>query len=184
MKILKKLFISVLFLSAFQYAIAWTGQPVSQLHVDGRYLKDAQDNTVNLHGFAQTYSPWFNEQGTKWTNYDVNGCLKYNKALIDSIVSKGWKMNFMRLHMDPYWSNTPGVSTTGENDISAFDMYRFKLYLNSVFIPMAKYAISKGIYDILEIDSKSGELKKAKTGVSIDGNYLISSKGIYWLRKR
>ena len=47
-----------------------------------------------------------------------------------------------------------------------------------------KVSISKGIYDILEIDSKSGELKKAKTGVSIDGNYLISSKGIYWLRKR
>ena len=149
MKILKKLLISALFLTAFQYAAAWTGQPVSQLHVDGKYMKDAQGNIVNLHGFAQTYSPWFNEEGSKWTNYNVSGCLKYNQALIDSILSKGWKMNFMRLHMDPYWSNTPGKNTTGENDISAFDMSRFKIYLNSVFIPMAKYAIAKGIYVVM-----------------------------------
>ncbi|MDR0822797.1 MAG: glycoside hydrolase family 5 protein, partial [Endomicrobium sp.] len=58
----------------------------------------------------------------------------------------GWKVNFIRLHMDPYWSNQPGVSTTGENDISAFDFTRFKLYLDKVFIPMAEYAVSKGLY--------------------------------------
>lgn len=149
MKSLQRLFLFALFCISMQQVAAWTGQPVSQLHVDGKYLKDAQGNIVNLHGFAQTYSPWFNEQGTKWTNYDVAGCLKYNKGLIDSIMSKGWKMNFMRLHMDPYWSNTPGVATTGENDISAFSMSRFKTYLATVFIPMAKYAISKGMYVVM-----------------------------------
>lgn len=128
---------------------AWQGMAMPRLHVNGRYFKDGQGNIVNLHGFAQTYSPWFNERGTKWNNYDVNGCLTYNQGLIDKIMAAGWKMNFVRLHMDPYWSNTPGLPTTGENDISAFSMDRFKTYLQSVFIPIAKYAISKGLYVIM-----------------------------------
>lgn len=145
---LKNLF----FLLAVVYSIhtfAWIGSATPQLHVEGRNLKDPHGNTVILHGFAQTYSPWFNERGTKWTNYNVTGCLNYNKGLIDQMLTAGWKMNFVRLHMDPYWSNTPGVSTTGENDISAFSMDRFKTYLDQVFVPMAEYAISKGLYVIM-----------------------------------
>lgn len=130
-------------------ASAWPGMEMPTLHVDGRYLKDETGKIVNLHGFAQTYSPWFNEQGSKWTNYDVNGCLEYNKAKIDELLAAGWKMNFVRMHMDPYWSNTPGVATKGENDISAFDFNRFKTYLDKVFIPMAEYAISKGLYVVM-----------------------------------
>lgn len=45
-------------------------------------------------------------------------------------------------------------------------------------------SLSNGVYDIYQIDSKSGEMKKLMTGVSIKDNYLLSSKGIYWLRKR
>lgn len=130
-------------------AKAWIGMPMPKLHVEGRYLKDEAGNIVNLHGFGQTYSPWFNEQGSKWSNYDVNACLKYNKQKIDEVLAAGWKMNWVRMHMDPYWSNTPGVSTTGENDISAFDFNRFRTYLNSVFIPMAEYIISKGMYVVM-----------------------------------
>src|SRR5690606_24663981 len=74
------------------------------LRVEGRYLKNESGNIVNLHGYAQTFSPWFNEQGTKWSNYDVAGCLRYNKGIIDGIMAAGWKMNFVRMHMDPYWS--------------------------------------------------------------------------------
>ena len=128
---------------------AWQGMPMPQLHVEGRYLKDPQGNIVNLHGFAQTYSPWFNEQGKYWSGYDVAGCLKYNKGLIDKILAAGWKMNFIRLHMDPHWSYTPGMPVTGENDISAFNLSRFKTYLTSVFVPMAEYAISKGLYVVM-----------------------------------
>lgn len=128
---------------------AWEGMAMPELHVSGRYLVDDQDKVVNLHGFAQTYSPWFNEQGSKWSNYDVNGCLKYNKEKIDQILAAGWKMNFIRLHMDPYWSNKPGAQTTGENDISAFDFDRFTKYLNQVFIPMAEYAVGKGLYVVM-----------------------------------
>lgn len=47
---------------------AWEGMPMPKLHVDGRYLKDSAGHIVNLHGFAQTYSPWFNERNTKWNN--------------------------------------------------------------------------------------------------------------------
>ena len=122
---------------------------LSPLHVDGPFLVNAEGRRVNLHGFAQTFSPWFNEQGTKWTNYDVNKCLSYNKGIIDGIMNAGWKMTFVRQHMDPYWSNTPGKQTTGENDISAFDFERFKTYLDLVFIPMAEYAIQKGLYVVM-----------------------------------
>lgn len=142
-------FFATVALACGMSAMAWPGMDMPALHVDGRYLKDDKGNIVNLHGFAQTYSPWFNERGTKWTNYDVNGCLDYNKKKIDEMLDAGWKMNFIRLHMDPYWSNTPGVSTTGENDISAFDFNRFRTYLSQVFIPMAEYAISKGLYVVM-----------------------------------
>ena len=47
----------------------------TKLHVEGRWIVDENGVRRNLHGFAQTYSPWFNEQGTKWNNYDVSACL-------------------------------------------------------------------------------------------------------------
>lgn len=131
-------------------AYAWPGMPMPKLHVEGRWLMDEDGNRVNLHGFGQTYSPWFNEMGSKWSNYDVKACLKYNKDILDGVMDRaGWKMTYLRLHMDPYWSNTPGVPTTGENDISAFDIRRFQQYLKEVFIPMAEYAISKGLYVVM-----------------------------------
>lgn len=121
-----------------------------KLRVEGRQLVDDSGKTVLLHGFAQTYSSWFNEQGTKWTNYDVKGCLEYNQEKIDKLLEKGWEFNWMRLHMDPYWSNIPDKESTGrEDDISVFSMYRFKVYLEQVFLPMAEYAISKGLYVVM-----------------------------------
>ncbi|MBR5890632.1 MAG: xylan 1,4-beta-xylosidase, partial [Bacteroidaceae bacterium] len=104
---------------------AWEGMEMPRLKVDGKHLKDENGNIVKLHGYAQTFSPWFNEQGRRWNNYDVEGCLGYNKRIIDDIMAAGWKMSFVRMHMDPYWSNTPGRRVKGENDISAFDFNRF-----------------------------------------------------------
>lgn len=146
---INRFWLILLFYVNFFTLYAWVGMPTPQLHVDGRNLKDPHGNLVQLHGFAQTYSPWFNEQGKYWTNYNVSGCLSYNKDKIEKILAAGWKMNFIRMHMDPYWSNKPGISTTGENDISAFDFNRFKTYLDQVFIPMAEFAISKGLYVIM-----------------------------------
>lgn len=130
---------------------------LSPLHVEGPFLVNAEGRRVNMHGFAQTFSPWFNERGTKWNNYDVNGCLNYNKGIINGILNAGWKMTFVRQHMDPYWSNNPdwrnpsdpNDKIDGEADIRAFSFERFKTYLDAVFVPMAEYAISKGLYVIM-----------------------------------
>jgi len=118
-------------------------EALSPLHVDGPYLVNAKGERVVLHGFAQTYSPWFNEQGTKWSGLDVDGCLSYNKGLIDQILAAGWKMDFCRLHMDPHWSNVlpSGVYYVPESDIRYFDFDRFKKYLDEVFVPMANTKI-------------------------------------------
>lgn len=136
-------------LLASNAAFAWEGMHMPPLHVDGNQLKDPNGNIVKLHGYAQTFSPWFNERGRRWNNYDVEGCLRYNKGIIDGIMAAGWKMSFVRMHMDPYWSNTPGVRTKGENDISAFSFERFTKYLDEVFVPMAEYAIEKGMYVVM-----------------------------------
>ena len=130
------------------HLLAWEGMPMPKLHVEGRYLKDSTGHIVNLHGFAQTYSPWFNERNTKWSNYDVQGCLNYNQGIIDGILETGWKMNFVRLHMDPYWSNTPGCTGRYEGE-ECFSETRFVKYLDEVFVPMAEYAVSKGLYVVM-----------------------------------
>lgn len=141
---------SFLFLIALQafHVKAWEGMPMPELHVEGRYLKDSHGHIVNLHGFAQTFSPWFNERGTKWNNYDVNGCQEYNKGIIDSLSAAGWKMNFVRQHMDPYWSSTPGCTGRYEGE-ECFNETRFRKYLDEVFVPMAEYAVSKGLYVVM-----------------------------------
>ena len=54
---------------------------VVPLHVEGRYLKNEQGKIVNLHGFTQTYSPYFNNNA--WSNYDVSSCLSYNKSMVN-----------------------------------------------------------------------------------------------------
>jgi hypothetical protein len=119
------------------------------LHIEGKYLVDSEGNRHIIHGFAQTYSPWFNERGSKWDNYNVEGCLQYNQGLIDDILNVGWKMKYIRIHMDPYWSNSPDVYMTDESNITAFVFERFEKYLDEVFVPMAEYAISKEIYVIM-----------------------------------
>ncbi|MFA9390348.1 MAG: glycoside hydrolase family 5 protein [Prolixibacteraceae bacterium] len=155
-------FVAILF--QLNNVFAWEDMPMPQLHVEGRYLKDSHGHIVNLHGFAQTYSPWFNEQNSKWSNYDVNGCLKYNKGIIDQLLTSGWKMNFIRIHMDPYWSSTPGCVGRYEGE-ECFNETRFKKYLDEVFVPMAEYAVSKGIYVVMRPPGVSPE------HIEIDGVY-------------
>lgn len=127
------------------------------LNVVGRYLKDLQGNIVNLHGFGQTYSPFFNEEGKKWNNYDVANCLKYNKGIIDQILAAGWRMNFMRLHMDPYWSDDTTKPEVRYEGHERFSETRFRKYLDEVFVPMTEYAISKGLFVVMRPPGVSPE---------------------------
>ena len=125
-----------------------------KLHVEGRYLKDYHNNMVNLHGVAITPSPWFNGCGSgncRWENYDITGCLNYNNSVMDRLTdaNAGWYLNYIRLHIDPYWTNTPGMQTTGESDISAFDFERLKTAVDNVIVPMINHAKSRGMYVIL-----------------------------------
>ncbi|MBQ0061595.1 MAG: cellulase family glycosylhydrolase [Bacteroidaceae bacterium] len=123
------------------------------LHVDGRFLKNDAGEVKNLHGFWQTYSPWFNGDAWgvhNWGDYNVDACLKYNQQEIDKILSVGWKVDFMRLHMDSYWSlSRTRPWPTNREEYEDFDEELFKEYLNKVFVPMIEYCINKGLYVVL-----------------------------------
>ena len=125
------------------------------LNVVGRYLKDSQGNIVNLHGFGQTFSPFFN--GFAWNNYDVEGCLRHNKNMIDQILAVGWEMDFIRMHMDPYWSDDPSQESVRYEGHERFSEQRFRKYLDEVFVPMAEYAASKGLYVVMRPPGVSPE---------------------------
>jgi len=134
---------------------AWPGMETPPLQVEGRYLKDACGNTVNLHGVGITVSPWFNgcmygNASCRWNNYDVAGALNYNKAVIDRLTNTadGWYINYIRLHFDPYWTNTPGPAI-GENDISRFSFDRLVTYTDQVIVPLIEHARNRGCYVVL-----------------------------------
>lgn len=124
-----------------------------RLHVDGRYLKNESGEIKNLHGFWQTYSPWFNGDAWgehSWGDYNVKECLEYNMRQIDKILECGWKVDFMRLHMDSYWSlNTNRAWPPTKEEYEDFNEERFKKYLDEVFVPMVKYCTQKGLYVVL-----------------------------------
>jgi len=147
------LFIFMVSLLALQFnAMAWVGMPTPVLHADGKYLKDPCGNVVLLHGVAVTPSPWFNGcsySKCRWDNYDVAGCLSYNESVINTLSdpSKGWYLNYIRLHIDPYWTNN-GTST-GEADISKFDYNKMVYAVDNVIVPLINYAKSRGMYVIL-----------------------------------
>lgn len=156
---MKKLFFVFLFLVAMP-VWGWRGMMMPALHVEGRNLCTEKGEAVTIHGFGQTYSPWFNEQGNGWGwGYNVEACLAYNQRLIDNIDAAGWKMQWLRLHMDPHWSNDPQKVKEwdrenpgqwyGEGRIVAFSEARFRKYLDSLFVPMVEFAISRGLYVVM-----------------------------------
>nr|WP_315153413.1 cellulase family glycosylhydrolase [uncultured Flavobacterium sp.] len=135
-------------------AVSWP-QKTPQLKVEGKFLKDPCGNKVLLHGVAITPSPWFNGGAVgewRWNNYDVTGCLNYNNGVIDKLSNSNkedWYLNYIRLHIDPYWSNNAGAATKGEDDISQFNFERFKTAVDKVIIPLIQHAKSRGMYVIL-----------------------------------
>ncbi len=117
------------------------------LHIDGRYLVDANGSVINLHGYTQTYSPYFNNGA--WTSGDVAGCLSYNQGIDDGLRAAGWKFNFVRLHMDPVWSDDASLTYVRFEGHERFSVSLFKEALENVFIPMAEYYIENGEYVVM-----------------------------------
>lgn len=164
---MKTLFTFILLITALPMA-AWKGMPMSDLHIDGRWLCDSNGNHITLHGYGQTYSAYFNDYqwcrdaygNVQWgETHNVTRCLAYNKGLIKQIDEAGWKCNWLRLHMDPHWSNNeakvrewesqnPGKYYS-ENLIVAFDESLFRKYLDELFVPMAEYANEYGLYVVM-----------------------------------
>lgn len=51
--------------------------------------------------------------------------------------------------MDPCWTNDPAKKVENEADISAFNMARYRRYLQKLYIPLIKDAIAHGLYVIV-----------------------------------
>lgn len=122
-------------------------QTMPRLYVAGRYLRNEAGEVVNLHGYGMTFSPYFNQYG--WDNYDVDGCLAWNQEQIDGMLQAGWRMDFIRMHMDPYWSDDPDQESVRYEGHERFSATRFRKYLDEVFVPMVEYAHGKGLYVVL-----------------------------------
>lgn len=165
---MKKLLLITIMIMSMTSAFAWRDMDMKPLHVEGRWLCDEDGNHINLHGFGQTYSAYFN--GYAWCRYPNGGinwgesknaskCVAWNKEQIKLMLDAGWKVNWLRLHMDPYWSNDDALlrqwesahpgAYYGENHTDAFSETLFKKYLSEIFVPMAKYAIENGIYVVM-----------------------------------
>jgi len=119
------------------------------LHVEGKYLKDENGNIVNLHGFCQTYAPHFNQGKWGWSR-DFAACKNYNQGKVNTILSNGWCMDFVRLHMDPWWTVKNQPSGTSEADSHTYyNEDNFVEALNNLFIPMAKFFVSHGLVVVM-----------------------------------
>ena len=130
-------------------------KPLPTLHVEGRWLVDKHGNQVVLHGVMDTPNMFFNDwrwgapwtDGTDYNDASVQKCLAYFEKLF-SAMEQG-KCNVFRLHMDPAWTNLNAPSGTGENNISYFNEARYRKYLESLYLEMAKKAMNHGLYVVV-----------------------------------
>lgn len=95
--------LSILFILLFLQGVK--GQGLEPLHVDGRYLKNSRGDIVTLHGYMTCLDPACQADKFKstWDGYNVPMCLKNKKAALDAVLKSGWKMDYVRFMLDPYW---------------------------------------------------------------------------------
>lgn len=151
----KKLFLLLLLVVCALHVHAQYGQ-TPPLHVDGKYLKDPHGNVVNLHGVMDTPNPYFNNYrwGNSCSSSTIAACRKYFNKLFTAITdtTQGAYCDLFRLHLDPCWTNDPSkprVGEGGEHNISQFSPVRLKSYLRTLFFPIAKDGVDKGLYIIM-----------------------------------
>lgn len=150
----KKLLISLAMAMLSMAGLAADNLPA--LRVEGRNLVDANGKIVVLHGVMDTPNRYFN--GWRWQQWkpdyseaDIQPCLEYFSKQFAAITDKeqGAYCTVFRLHMDPCWTNDPSKKAENEADISAFNMARYRLYLQKLYIPLIKDAIAHGLYVIV-----------------------------------
>ena len=150
----KKLLISLAMVMLSMAGLAADNLPA--LRVQGKNLVDANGKTVVLHGVMDTPNRYFN--GWRWQQWkadyseaDIKPCLEYFSKQFSAITDKkqGAYCTVFRLHMDPCWTNDPSKKAENEADISAFNMARYRLYLQKLYIPLIKDAIAHGLYVIV-----------------------------------
>ena len=151
--------------------------PLPTLHVEGRWLVDKHGNQVVLHGVMDTPNMYFNDWrwGKPWTdgtNYNDAGaskCLLYFEKLFVGMEQA--KCNVFRLHMDPAWTNDESITATGfsktikndktiiidpngqevdgEADISHFSETRYRHWLTTLYLELAKKAMNHGMFVVV-----------------------------------
>ena len=165
------------------------------LRVEGKNLVDANGKTVVLHGVMDTPNRYFN--GWRWqqwkTDYseaDIQSCLEYFSKQFAAITDKeqGAYCTVFRLHMDPCWTNDPSKKAENEADISAFNMARYRLYLQKLYIPLIKDAIAHGLYVIvrppgvcpgdISVDDKYNRYLKAIWKAFAADEYIQQNSGL------
>ena len=189
----KKLLISLAMTMLSMAGLAADNLPA--LRVQGKNLVDANGKTVVLHGVMDTPNRYFN--GWRWQQWkadyseaDIEPCLKYFSKQFSAITDKkqGAYCTVFRLHMDPCWTNDPAKKAENEADISAFNMARYRLYLQKLYIPLIKDAIAHGLYVIvrppgvcpgdIRVDDKYNRYLKAIWKAFAADEYIQQNSGI------
>lgn len=90
--------------------------------------------------------------------------------------------------MDPCWTNDPTKNAENEADISAFNIARYRLYLQKLYIPLIKDAIAHGLYVIvrppgvcpgdISVDDKYNRYLKAVWKAFAADEYIQQNSGI------
>lgn len=189
----KKLLISLAMVMLSMAGLAADNLPA--LRVQGKNLVDANGKIVVLHGVMDTPNRYFN--GNRWQQWkpdyseaDIQPCLEYFSKLFSAITDKkqGAYCTVFRLHMDPCWTNDPSKKAENEADISAFNMARYRLYLQKLYIPLIKDAIAHGLYVVvrppgvcpgdISVDDKYNRYLKAIWKAFAADEYIQQNSGI------
>ena len=127
------------------YAMAQSDEShtLEPLHVDGRYLKNPKGDIVTLHGWITNWQNMHQEFYQETVDYEAH--FKAWKLTTDSILSKGWKVDYARLHF-------------GYNNPCDFDSFVQRGEFEKTTLRMIDYLNSKGIYVLLMADVGSGDL--------------------------
>ncbi len=168
-------------------AEAWTGMPMSKLHVSGNQLVNSSGQPVLLSG-------WHQPSGSYWTyqnsSYYLNrnggnrhaATLEYLKEITDTFTttsgkygsSHGWYMNQVRLFIDR--------EDMGDVAAGTYNFAGLQAVTQNVIIPYINYAKTKGVYVTLGLDFTILN-NQATTQANLDKfnqiwGYLSSQPGI------